>query len=78
MFIFVLNFSGCFLFVVFGGYGNTRLMIRKRVQNYLIKEITLASVVSELRPLKVLIEVSKGKEVNHLINHNVKFVKAKI
>lgn len=38
-------------------------MIRKRVQNYLIKEVTLASVVSELRPLKVLIEVSKGKEV---------------
>lgn len=52
--------------LVFGGYGNTRLMIRKRVQNYLIKEITLASVVSELRPLKVLIEVSKGKEVNRL------------
>lgn len=51
------------LFLVFGGYGNTRLMIRKRVQNYLIKEVTLASVVSELRPLKVLIEVSKGKEV---------------
>jgi len=48
---------------VFGGYGNTRLMIRKRVQNYLIKEVTLASVVSELRPLKALIEVSKDGHI---------------
>lgn len=53
---------------MFGGYGNTKLMIRKRVQNYPIKELVLSSVVSELRPLKVLIEVTKGK--NHAMKHH--------
>lgn len=38
------------------------MIIRKRVQNYPIKELVLSSVVSELRPLKVLIEVAKGKK----------------
>lgn len=47
--------------IVFGGYGNTKMVIRKRIQNYPMKEIELSSVISELRPMKVLIEVGKGK-----------------
>lgn len=50
-----------FLFAVFGGYGNTKIVIRKRIQNYPLKEYQLSSVISELRPYKVLIEISKSK-----------------
>lgn len=46
---------------VFGAYGNTRIMIRKRMQSYLLKELQFPSVISELRPHKILIEISKSK-----------------
>lgn len=47
--------------LVFGGYGNTRIAIRKRIQNYSLKEIIVSEVISELRPFKVLIEVAKSE-----------------
>lgn len=67
-FKFQFFFENISMGLVFGGYGNTKLMIRKRVQNYPIKEIVLSSVVSELRPLKVVLEVSKGK--NEIMKQN--------
>lgn len=46
---------------MFGGYGNTRTVIRKRIQNYPLKEIHSSEVISESRPLKISIEIAKGK-----------------
>lgn len=48
---------------LFGGYGNTRIVIRKRIQNYPLKELILSEIISELRPLKVLIEVAKNGHI---------------
>lgn len=49
------------LFLVLGGYGNTKTVIRKRIQKYPLKELQFSEVISELRPLKVLIEIAKSK-----------------
>lgn len=59
-----MPFIDCFdyslIFLVFGGYGNTKMFIRKRIQSYPLRQIELSSIISELRPMKVLIEVAKG------------------
>lgn len=36
------------------------MVIRKRIQTYPLREIELPSVISELRPMKMLIEIAKG------------------
>lgn len=46
---------------VFGGYDNKRIIIRKRIQRYPLKELNFAEVIPELRPLKVTIEIFNSK-----------------
>lgn len=46
---------------MFGGYGNTKAVIRKRIESYPLKERVFSTVLSEKRPLKALIEISKSK-----------------
>lgn len=48
-------------FSVLGGWGNSRVLIRKRIQNYSLKDIAISPVISDLRPLKVVIEIANGK-----------------
>lgn len=55
---FYLNFV-----LVLGGWGNTRAVVRKRIENYALKDLTLSSVISAVRPLKVIIEMSQGNEL---------------
>lgn len=36
------------------------MVIRKRIQSYPLEEVELSSVISELRPMKMLVEIAKG------------------
>lgn len=56
-----LIFYATIAVIVLGGNGNTRTVIRKRMQSYPLKELPFSEVISELRPLKVLIEIAKSK-----------------
>lgn len=46
--------------LVIGGYGNSKTLIRKKIDNFLIQEIETPNIASDQRPLKVFIEIAKG------------------
>lgn len=58
---YIFNSYEIFFSLVLGGWGNSRAVIRKRIKNYPIKELEKSPVIDTLRPLKAVIEISKGE-----------------
>lgn len=58
-FLFAFNFSSTRKKIAFGSVENTKTRIRKRIDNYQLDLIDTPNILSELRPLKLLIEISK-------------------
>ncbi|XP_031620433.1 uncharacterized protein LOC116338976 [Contarinia nasturtii] len=54
---------------LFGGYDNKRIIIRKRIQRYTLKELSFSEVIPVLRPLKVMIEISNNGHIKVYIEN---------
>lgn len=51
---------------VIGGWGNSRVAIRKKKTNNTITELTVDDVLSPFKPVKVLVEIKNSKSPIHV------------
>lgn len=61
-----INVININVLIVLGGWANSRAAIRKRIKNYPLKELAISPVIDTQRPLKVVIEISKGNYLGDL------------
>lgn len=54
---------------VFGSVDNTKTTVRKRIDNYQLELVDTPNILSELRPLKALIEISKRMHPSHNLEY---------
>jgi len=57
--------------ILLGGWGNTRAVLRKKIRNYAFVDVEAKNILSPVRPLKVVIEVSKDGHINVFTDNNV-------